>query len=82
MASMRSGLISSFATPWPDGASVVRFATGSRLAGRDFVAADFFADLLAGFLAGAFLAPLFFVAFFAGLGRIGMIVARRAGAAH
>ena len=41
---MRSGLISSLATPWPEGASTARLAAGWRLAGMG-LRADFFAAL-------------------------------------
>jgi hypothetical protein len=54
---MRSGLISSLATPWPDGASVAGLAAGSRLAGMG-LGADFFAA----FFAECFFAKAFFAA--------------------
>ena len=54
---MRSGLISSLATPWPEGASVAGLAAGSRLAGMG-LGADFFAVFLAGDFVGFFFARL------------------------
>jgi len=59
---MRSGLISSLATPWPEGASTARLAAGWRLAGMglraDFFAAFLMADFFAEDFAGFFLAGL------------------------
>lgn len=83
---MRSGLISSLATPWPDGASTAGLAAGVRLAGRG-LREGFFADFVTAFFAGGFFAEIFFTMGFgagrlAGFNGIGMIVPRWIRAAH